>query len=92
MAAIDYRKLRWALGADLRAFAKGVYPQYQMAPHLQKLMLALMKVEAGEWTRLLVVMPPRAGKSMTTSEIFPAWFLGRNPHYVCILPRRSYIA
>jgi len=62
MAEIDYRKLRWALSADLRAFAKGVMPSYELAPHLQKLMLALMKVESGEWTRLLVVLPPRHGK------------------------------
>jgi len=27
----------------------------------------------------MVFMPPRHGKSMATSELFPAWFLGRNP-------------
>jgi len=40
---------------------------------------ALEKVETGEITRLIISMPPRHGKSTLTSEIFPAWFLGRNP-------------
>ena len=87
--ALDYRKLKIALGADLRAFAKGVYPSYELVPHLQKLMLALMKIEAGDWTRLLVIMPPRSGKSFTTSEIFPAWFLGRNPNKMIMMTSYS---
>lgn len=36
-------------------------------------------MERGEIKRLLVNMPPRHGKSATTTELFPAWFLGRNP-------------
>jgi len=40
---------------------------------------ALEKVERGEITRLIISLPPRHGKSTITSEIFPAWFLGRNP-------------
>lgn len=29
--------------------------------------------------RLIIEMPPRHGKTVTTSRLFPAWFLGRNP-------------
>lgn len=30
---------------------------------------------------LVSEMPPRHGKSLTLSRLFPAWFLGRNPDY-----------
>lgn len=30
--------------------------------------------------RLVIEMPPRHGKTLTTSRLFPAWFLGRNPN------------
>jgi len=36
-------------------------------------------VESGEITRLIITAPPRHSKSMTVSETFPSWFLGRNP-------------
>ena len=40
-------------------------------------------VAEGKSPRLMLLMPPRHGKSMLASEFFPAWYLGRNPdHYV----------
>jgi predicted phage terminase large subunit-like protein len=39
----------------------------------------LEAVERGEISRLLITTPPRHGKTMLTSEFFPAWYLGRNP-------------
>lgn len=38
-----------------------------------------MRVEAGELERVIILMPPRHGKSLTSTIFFPAWFLGRNP-------------
>jgi predicted phage terminase large subunit-like protein len=35
--------------------------------------------------RLMVMMPPRHGKTWTASRLFPAWFLGRNPNCEVIL-------
>jgi predicted phage terminase large subunit-like protein len=40
---------------------------------------ALERVDSGECKRLIIAMPPRHGKSMLTSEYFPAWYLGRKP-------------
>lgn len=40
---------------------------------------ALIKVAAGQIKHLMIFMPPRHGKSMLTSQYFPAWFLGHNP-------------
>ena len=40
---------------------------------------ALEDVERGEIKRLMINMPPRHGKSMSVTESFPSWFLGRHP-------------
>lgn len=63
----------------LLAYAIGLQPEYLAPPHIRMLADHLMRVERGEIKRLLVTMPPRHGKSNLTSEIFPAWYLGRNP-------------
>ncbi len=34
--------------------------------------------------RLMILMPPRHGKSTLASELFPAWHLGRYPHHELI--------
>lgn len=54
-------------------------PTYIFAPHLVHLINVLEKVESGEITRLMIFMPPQHGKTRTTSELFPAWYMGRNP-------------
>ena len=47
--------------------------------HHTQLADALERVQAGEITRLIVLMPPRHGKSELVSRHFPAWCLGKNP-------------
>ena len=42
------------------------------------------KVEAGEEPRLLLMMPPRGGKSEIGSRHFPAWVLGKHPEWEII--------
>lgn len=42
------------------------------------------KVEAGEEPRLLLMMPPRGGKSEIGSRHFPAWVLGKHPDWEII--------
>lgn len=63
----------------LLAYAAYQWPGYQPAPHHRLIARHLEAVERGEITRLMIFMPPRAGKSMLVSEYFPAWYLGRNP-------------
>jgi len=55
------------------------HPGYRFSKHNKLIMKALMKVETGEIKRLIVCMPPRHGKTLTISEYFPAWYIGRNP-------------
>ena len=53
--------------------------------HITVLCEHLEAIESGELERLIVEMPPRHGKSETSSRRFPAWFLGRNPDAEMIL-------
>ncbi|HEY1064761.1 MAG TPA: terminase family protein [Pirellulales bacterium] len=49
------------------------------APHLTHLTSRLLDVAAGRVKRLMILMPPRHGKSQLTSWYFPAWYLGSRP-------------
>jgi predicted phage terminase large subunit-like protein len=64
---------------SLASFASLIYPGYKVYRHHSMLLRTLEGVEAGTVKRLIINMPPRMGKSLTTSEIFPSWFLGRHP-------------
>lgn len=55
------------------------FGKYKLAPHNELLADKLDSVERGEVKRLMVFMPPRHGKSMTISETFPSYFIGKNP-------------
>jgi predicted phage terminase large subunit-like protein len=62
------------------------YCELGFAPalHHRLLLRELEAVERGECQRLLVCMPPGAGKSQYCSMTFPAWYLGRNPTHSII--------
>ena len=55
------------------------YRDFVPSWHHRILGAELEKVERGETDRLMVMMPPRHGKSEITSVRFPSWFMGRNP-------------
>lgn len=63
----------------LLAYVRLQFPGYAIGDHHRRIAEALMAVECGEVRRLIIQAPPRHGKSMLTSEYFPAWYLGRNP-------------
>lgn len=64
---------------DLLEYARLQWPKYDVGNHHRIIADALQRVEAGLCKRLMIFAPPRSGKSMLTSEFFPAWYLGRNP-------------
>jgi hypothetical protein len=66
-------------GGDLACYAAALWPLFSLAPHHKLIISKLEAVERGEIPRLMIFMPPRHGKSLITSTIFPAWYLGRNP-------------
>lgn len=64
--------------AGLLAFTQYTNPAYVAAPHHVQIAEKLEAVERGEIKRLMILMPPRHGKSELASRRFPAWFIGRN--------------
>ncbi len=70
-------------------FAERVYPGWMNAPHLSMIAALLERVEGGELRRLIVNLPPRHGKSLLCSSVFPAWYLGRHPRRNVIMATHS---
>ncbi len=64
---------------DLAAYSAVMWPPFELAPHHRTLVATLERIERGELDRVIIAMPPRHGKSLITSTLFPAWYLGRNP-------------
>jgi hypothetical protein len=54
--------------------------------HLDAITHALTRVERGECRRLIITVPPRGSKSISTSVAFVAWLLGRDPtrRIICV--------
>jgi len=77
---------------NLTVFKQVLYRRYLRAGHLDLLDRALTQVSryvetggAGGIGRLVIEMPPRHGKTVTTSRFYPAWHLGRNPEHRVML-------
>lgn len=73
-------------GVSLTNFSRSMYSPYVHTPFQalvdEKLAAVARYVESGGKEgigRLMIFMPPRSGKSLKTSKLFPAWFIGRNP-------------
>lgn len=65
---------------NLIAFTEYTFPRYRTAQHHKIIAAQLERVERGEIDRLMLLVPPRHGKSELASIRLPAWFLGRQPH------------
>ncbi len=68
-----------AAACDLGAYVLLQSPSYDLAEHINLIADHLEAVERGEILRLLILTPPRHGKTVLTSEFFPAWYLGKSP-------------
>jgi len=60
-------------------------PGFQTPPHILTMIAELEAVERGDQDRLMVHMPPRHGKTLLCSILFPAWYLGWHPERKVIL-------
>jgi hypothetical protein len=72
-------ELRRQARDDFASYCAALYPRFELPPHLRTLVNTLERVERGELDRVIVCMPPRHGKSLTTSQMFSSYYLGRNP-------------
>ena len=65
--------------ARLLPFCHWTFPQFMDARHLAEISDGLEALERGDIRFLLIVAPPRHGKTELTSIRFPGWVLGRHP-------------
>src|SRR5215469_18510231 len=64
---------------DLACYAIAQWPPFELAAHHRVIVEKLEAVERGKIQRLMIFMPPRHGKSLLATQMFPAWYLGRHP-------------
>lgn len=76
---LDEAKQREAAQKDFLSFVRMMWPQFICGRHHEIMAEAFQRVSEGKLKRLIICMPPRAGKSELTSYMLPAWYLGRNP-------------
>jgi hypothetical protein len=65
---------------SLIKFTEFTFPRYRTATHHRLIAEQLERVERGEVDRLMLLVPPRHGKSELASRRFPAFYLGKHPH------------
>jgi hypothetical protein len=63
--------------------------RWKAFPHLVLVIELLMYLVDGKYTRLMVFMPPRHGKSLLISKYFLTWFIGSFPDLRIILATHS---
>lgn len=71
---------RYRAQASLIGFTSYTFPRYRPAAVHHKIAAQLERVENGEVDRLMLLVPPRHGKSELASRRFPARYLGKFPH------------
>ena len=74
-----HARLRLKAKDDFLSYAGYMVPGFMVNHHHRAIANALMDCEAGRCDRLMITTPPRHGKSLLCSVLFPAWFLGRRP-------------
>lgn len=70
-------------------FASGMNPGYEWNWHHHKIAHTLERFFKGELKRVMLFVPPQHGKSIFTSQLFPAWALGKNPDLKIVLASYS---
>jgi predicted phage terminase large subunit-like protein len=65
---------------NLINFTEYTFPRYKTARIHKKIAGQLERIEKGEIDRLMLLVPPRHGKSELASRRFPAYYLGKHPH------------
>lgn len=74
---------------DLLEFARLVYPRFESPPHIRHIAGLLQRISTGTGKSIALSIPVRHGKSVLSSQIFPAWHIGRNPTAQVIVASHS---
>lgn len=64
---------------NLGVYTRLQWPRWKRGKHIEEIYKVLHRVERGELDRVIFLLPPRHSKSMSVSEFFPAWYLGKHP-------------
>ena len=65
------------------------YPGYAFHTWAERLIALLQRVADGQLNRLIVCCPPRLGKSLLVSKLFPAYWVSRYPTRFCAIASYS---
>ena len=85
-----YRQLNSPQGQQIfRDFIVAAYPGYAFHTWAERLIALLQKIADGELNRLIVCCPPRLGKSLLVSKLFPAYWVSRYPTRFCAIASYS---
>lgn len=81
MSEFDPLLVRNMMHSNMMAYAVGINPRYQVAPHHRLIGDTIQKAFEGTLgtNRVMIFAPPRHGKSELVSKVAPAYFLGRWP-------------
>jgi len=60
-------------------YALAQRPDLKLALYHNIIFETLEAIERGAENRVMFFLPPRHGKSLFTTQLFPAWYLGRHP-------------
>lgn len=82
---LERRKYVQSCRDDLIAFCRHMQADYKVGAHHRRLAGLLEDIERGTKDRICVSVPPRHGKSVLTSVMYTAWYLGRNPTHKIML-------
>ena len=74
---------------SLVGFGRWMQAHFLAPPHIQLMAQALEEVEAGRCTRLIVMCPPRSGKSNLVSYLFATWYAAKHPNRDVMLGSHS---
>ena len=74
---------------SFRDFIVAAYPGYAFHTWAERLIALLQQVADGQLNRLIVCCPPRLGKSLLVSKLFPAYWVSRYPTRFCAIASYS---
>ena len=74
---------------SFREFIVAAYPGYAFHTWAERLIALLQRVADGQLNRLIVCCPPRLGKSLLVSKLFPAYWVSRYPTRFCAIASYS---
>jgi len=74
---------------SLLDFGRRCSLNFKEPPHIRYMAEQLEAIERGDVRQLMINLPPRHGKSILCSQIFPAWWLGRHPEKNVIIATHS---